>query len=222
MNEFNGIYNFVSGPLLWITVIVFIGGSIYKIYNMMKLVQTKEKFIYTYMDLKLSLRSILHWIIPFGSTNWRAKPVLTIVTFVFHFCLIFMPIFISAHIILINEAWGVSWISLPDGTADALTLVVLAALVFFLMRRLLAKEVRYLTTWSDFLIIAIVAAPFFTGFMADKQFGSYQFWLILHMLAGEIMLIAIPFTRLSHMLYSVFTRSYLGCEFGGVRFAKDW
>jgi len=46
--------------------------------------------------------------------------------------------------------------------------------------------------------------------------------LILHILSGEIMLMAIPFTRLSHMLFFWFTRAYMGCEFGLVRNARDW
>jgi hypothetical protein len=36
------------------------------------------------------------------------------------------------------------------------------------------------------------------------------------------MLVAIPFTRLSHMLFSIFTRAYMGSEFGKVRHAQDW
>jgi hypothetical protein len=44
----------------------------------------------------------------------------------------------------------------------------------------------------------------------------------MHILSGEVMLAAIPFTRLSHMLFFPFTRGYMGSEFGGVRHAKDW
>ena len=36
---------------------------------------------------------------------------------------------------------------------------------------------------------------------------------------GEIMLVAIPFTRLSHMIFSPLTRAYMGSEFGKVRHA---
>ena len=46
--------------------------------------------------------------------------------------------------------------------------------------------------------------------------------VILHVVAGEIMLAAIPFTRLSHVVFAVFTRAYMGSEFGGVRHARDW
>ncbi len=42
------------------------------------------------------------------------------------------------------------------------------------------------------------------------------------MLAGELMLVAIPFTKLSHMLVFAFTRAYMGSEFGSVRNSRDW
>ena len=83
-------------------------------------------------------------------------------------------------------------------------------------------EVQFVTSASDYILLAIVAAPFITGFLAYHQWFGYKFFLILHIISGEIMLAAIPFTRLSHMLFSAFTRAYMGSEFGGVRHVKDW
>ena len=45
---------------------------------------------------------------------------------------------------------------------------------------------------------------------------------ISHIVAGEVMLVAIPFTRLSHMIFAPFTRAYMGSEFGKIRHAADW
>jgi hypothetical protein len=42
------------------------------------------------------------------------------------------------------------------------------------------------------------------------------------MLSAELLLVAIPFTRLSHMLLAPLTRAYIGSEFGMVRHVKDW
>ena len=222
MNNFNDIYNFVSGPLVWLAFIIFIGGSIYKIRNLIVLVNKKERFIYTYMSLKYSLRSIMHWIVPFATVNWRKRPVMTITTFVFHAGIVIMPFFISAHVIMFHDAWGFSWGRLPEGFTDFVTLLVIICSFIFLLRRVALKEVKYLTDASDYLVLLIAAAPFITGFFAYHHVGNYHFWLILHMLSGEIMLIAIPFTRLSHMLYAVFTRAYIGSEFGKIRHARDW
>jgi nitrate reductase gamma subunit len=216
------IYNFVSGPLVWVAFLIFIFGCLYRLLALLRLVNQKEKFIYSYMSLKYSLRSIAHWLTPFGTTNMRRQPVMTIVTFAFHICLLLTPIFLQAHIILWDEAWNVSWWALPDGMADVMTVIVIAGCVYFLIRRLKRPEVQYVTSASDYVILAIVAAPFITGFLAYHQWFGYPYFLILHILAGEIMLVAIPFTRLSHMFFSPLTRAYIGSEFGKVRHAKDW
>ena len=103
-----------------------------------------------------------------------------------------------------------------------MTLIVIGGCVFFLVRRLTSPEVKFVTSASDYVILAIVAAPFITGFLAYYQWFGYQFFTVLHIITGEIMLVAIPFTRLSHMLFSPLTRAYMGSEFGGVRHARDW
>jgi nitrate reductase gamma subunit len=215
-------YLFITGPLAWVAFIVFMVGCLYRLISMLYLVNQKEKFIFSYMSWKYSFRSIFHWIIPFAATNWRLHPVLTIVTFVFHLCLIVTPVFLLSHIVLWDEAWNISWWSLPDGLADFMALLVVAACIFFLVRRIRLPEVQFVTSASDYIILAIVAAPFITGFIAYHQWIHYPLFLNLHILAGEIMLVVIPFTRLSHMIFSPFTRAYMGSEFGGVRHARDW
>ena len=218
----HSLYNFVSGPLAWTAFIIFIGGSLYRLIKLFVLIHKKERFIYSYFSLKYSLRSILHWSTPFGTENMRRHPLFTIVTFAFHICLFLIPIFLLAHITMIDESWNLSWWSLPEGVAAFMTLIVIACCVFFLIRRLVSPEVQYVTSASDFVILAIVAAPFITGFVAYYQWFEYQIVVILHVLSGEVLLVAIPFTRLSHMLFAPLTRAYMGSEFGGVRHARDW
>jgi nitrate reductase gamma subunit len=218
----HSLYNFVSGPLVWLAFIIFIGGCLYRLITLIVLVHKKEKFIYSYMSWKYSLRSIVRWSTPFATENMRRHPAMTIVAYVFHICLILTPIFLLAHVTLVDESWDLSWWTLPDALAAIMTMIVIAACVFFLVRRLVKPEVQYVTSASDYILLAIVAAPFITGFLVYYQWFGYQTLLILHILSGEIMLVAIPFTRLSHMLLAPLTRAYMGSEFGGVRHAKDW
>jgi nitrate reductase gamma subunit len=218
----HSLYEFVSGPLAWLAFILFFGGCLYRLISLLVLVHKKEKFIYSYMSLKYGLRSILRWSTPFATENMRRHPAMTIVAFAFHICLILVPLFLLAHVTLIEESWDVSWWTLPEGVAEAMTLIVIAACVFFLVRRLVNPEVQYVTSASDYIILAIVVAPFITGILAYYQWFGYQIFLILHILSGEIMLVAIPFSRLSHMITAPLTRAYMGSEFGGVRHARDW
>lgn len=218
----HGIYHFVTGPLAWAAFILFVGGCLFRLVSLIVLVKKKESFIFSYMSLRYSLRSILHWIVPFVAENWKRHPWLTLVTFSFHACLLVTPVFLLSHIILWEEAWNVSWWSLPDGLADFMSFIVIASCVFFWIRRVVSPEVQFVTSPSDFLILAMVAAPFLTGFLAYHQWFAYRPMVILHVLSGEVMLAAIPFTRLSHMIFSPLTRAYMGSEFGGIRHARDW
>jgi nitrate reductase gamma subunit len=215
------MYNFASGPLVWIAFIVFIGGMVYQLVTLLKSAK-KDKVIYPYMSAKYGLRSLFHWIIPFASTNMRKRYETTIVTFAFHLCLILVPIFLTAHVAMVSFAWGAKWGTLSDGAADWMTILVVLAAIFFLVRRWMLPEVRFVTYASDYLLLAIAAAPFITGFMAHMQWFDYETMVVIHMISGAVMLMAIPFTRLSHMLFFPFTRAYMGSEFGAVRHARDW
>lgn len=208
--------------MVWIALLTFLGGSIFRLWQLYRLARSKENFIFSFLNLKYSLRSLVHWMIPFGARNMRIHPVMTVAAFAFHICLLIVPIFLLSHIVMWEEAWGITWWALPPDVADVMTLIVIAACIFFLIRRFIQPEARYVTSASDYLLLALVAAPFTTGFYCNLQLPGYKAAFIAHMLSGEILLVAIPFSRLRHMLYAVFTRSYIGSEFGGVRHARDW
>jgi nitrate reductase gamma subunit len=214
------MYDFVSGPLVWIAFIVFVGGMIYQFVTMLQLARRDK--VYPYMSLKYGLRSLAHWIAPFASRNMRIRYETTIVTFVFHISLILVPIFLTAHVMMFSFAWGPKWSTLNARNADLLTIFVILAVLFFLVRRWMLPEVRFVTSASDYVLLLVVAAPFITGFIAKAQWLDYETMVVIHMISGAVMLMAIPFTRLSHMLFFPFTRAYMGSEFGAVRHARDW
>jgi nitrate reductase gamma subunit len=218
----NSAYEFVTGPLAWAAWGIFILGSAYRLMAMYKLAKVKDASSIAFMSWGFSLRSIVNWLIPFNTLGWRNSPVMTVATFAFHLSLIIAPIFLVAHVMLWDQFFGVSFVTIPDNVADIMTLVVIAACLYFAGRRLMQPEVRYITTPQDWLALVIVLLPFLTGFLAYHQAMDYNLMVILHIVAGEIMLAAIPFTRLSHMVFAAFTRAYMGSEFGGVRHARDW
>lgn len=218
----NELYRLATGPLLWAAFAVFVGGSLYRLLELFLLARRRERFLFTYLSLRYSLRSIAHWVTPFAATNWRRHPALTVVTFAFHFCLLVTPIFLLAHIVLWDEAWNVSWPALPDGWAIAMSIVVIGGCLFFFLRRRVVPEVAYVTSASDYFILALTAAPFVTGVIACYQWFDVRLFTLLHVLSGEALLVAVPFTRIRHMLFAPLTRAYMGSEFGAVRHARDW
>jgi len=215
------LFNLVRGPLVWVAFLAFIGGSAYKVYYLIEMAK-KDKTVLPYIGMKPTLRSVLHWLVPFASRNWRMRWPITVLTFTFHIGLLFTPIFLLSHNVLVYESWGITWWTLPEGVADIMTIVVIVACIAFLLRRMFAAEVKFVSFSSDYLILAISFFPFLTGFLAYHQWLlPYKAMVILHILFGELMLIAIPFTRLGHMFYFFLTRALMGSQFAGWG-SKDW
>jgi nitrate reductase gamma subunit len=213
------LYTLVRGPLVWIAFLVFFAASVYKIRRMYMMARN-EKVVLPSIKGEAALKSILHWVVPFGSRNWRMRWPVTITTFAFHIGLVFTPIFLLSHNILWYESWGISWWSLPEKVADIMTLLVIVTSVIFLLRRIFAPEVRFVSSGDDLLILAISFFPFLTGFLAYHDWLlPYKAMVILHMLFGEAMLI--PFTRLGHMFYFFMTRAFMGSQAAGWG-GKDW
>ncbi|HCR13209.1 TmcC family electron transfer complex membrane anchor subunit [Solidesulfovibrio sp.] len=218
----HALYDLAVGPLAWLAFGVFIIGSIYRLLAMRALALKKDGAFMTYISWPHAIKSLVHWFTPFGALGWKENPGVTIATFVFHICLFLVPIFLMGHIVLFDTFRGWSWPALPDGVADALAIVVVLICAYFLWRRLSVPEVRFLTTPQDVFVVSLVGLTFLTGVLAYHRIGDNLVLTTLHILCGEAMLAAIPFTRLSHMLFAVFSRGYIASEFGSVRFAKDW
>ena len=212
------MYEFVTGPLAWIAFLIFFIGVIARavwyfkgLHWQMDRVAYQPHMAY---GIKGALRSIGFWLLPYGTRSWRQNPIFTCLVFVMHIGLLITPVFLMGHNILLQERWGVSLPTISETTADLLTIAVIVSVIFLVLRRIALTEVRIITNAYDYIVIAIAAAPFVTGLLARYQVGNYDFWLILHILCGEIFLIAIPLTKLSHFILFFTSRAQLGMDYG--------
>ena len=215
------VYELVRGPFAWVALVIFIAGCLARLMSTM-LTGKKEPALYPATSFKDALRSVLHGLIPFGSTYMRHQPFFAFATISFHLCVIILPLFLLAHSVLWYESWQILWWSLPDLLADIMAIWVMLACVYFLVRRWVVPEVKKSTRLADVLLLVIILLTFLTGFLCTHQWGPYRPLLIAHVLAGELLLIAIPFSKLGHMLFFMFSRAYMGAEFGKVLRAREW
>lgn len=210
---------FVEGPLLWIAFLTFFIGSILRAALFFSVSRKRDKIVYQYFSWKYVLATLGRWLLPLNKDVTK-NPIFTILGYMFHICLIVVPIWFSGHISLWEESrfeW--SWTPIPDGLADWMTLIFLAIALFFLLRRIISADIRLLSTFSDYLLIVVVALPFITGyFLTHGTVDNIGFLgeniQLIHMLSGELMLILIPFTKLSHFVLFFFSRGATAIEFG--------
>jgi len=212
------LYELITGPLLWLSFGIFFVGLTFRVVRYFQGLDWQlDRVAYRAhpgLGLKGALRSIVHWLVPFWSEGWRAKPLYTLIFFIFHVGLVLTPLFLLGHAVMFKERWGVNLPTLSMGLADVLTIAVMITAVCIASRRLGLPEVRIVTTCYDFLLLLLSVAPFVTGFLAVHQAPRYQLWLYSHILSGELLLVAIPFTKLFHVVGFFLSRGQLGADFG--------
>jgi len=212
------MYDFLTGPMLWLTFVVSFGGLLVRAVMYVKGLSWQLDRVAYRPNMKYGIRggvrSILAFIIPFKARLWRTRPGFTLIFFAFHIGLLVTPIFLAAHNVMLQNAFGFSLPSLPTGVADGLAWICLVGGLFLILRRIAFPEVRIITTFYDYLLLVISVMPFITGLIARYEMGDYNFWLAAHILSGEIWLLALPFTKLSHVVLFFLSRMQLGMDYG--------
>lgn len=212
------MYQFVTGPLAWLAFIIFFVGVIARtVWYFKGLDWQMDRVAYKphmRYGIKGALRSIGFWLMPYGTHSWRQNPFFTLLVFVLHIGLLLTPIFLMGHNVMLQENFGISLPTISESTADFLTVLVIIAVILLALRRIALPEVRIITDFKDYVVLLIAVAPFVTGLLAHYQVANYDFWLIIHILAGEILLIAIPLTKLSHFILFFLSRMQLGMDYG--------
>ena len=186
--------SFVEGPILWIVFLIVIIGVITRVvlffYAIIK--SGEDKDLRWWYSIATFGRSFL----PFHNAVTK-RPIYAALRYIFHVCLIIVPVWLSGHITLWEESrfeWG--WTALPDAWADWMTLLFLALAAYFLVRRIIVKDIRFSSSKSDFSLIVITALPFVTGyFLAHGTLDFIPFlgnnmWTI-HVLSSEAMLVVV-------------------------------
>jgi nitrate reductase gamma subunit len=152
--------------------------------------------------------STLGWAVPLRHLD-RSTVVMTTASFVFHVGAVVVPLFLAAHVALWSGFLGVGLPALKEGTADVLTILAIVGLGVLFTYRLTTPRVRALTRASDLGVLALVLAPFLSGFLAAHPSLNPLPWsamMLLHVLSAELLLVAIPFTKLAHVVLFPFDR----------------
>jgi len=90
-----------------------------------------------------------------------------------------------------------------------LTLTTVGCCVLLLGYRLVIRRARDLSRPSDYVLLIMVLLPFASGYMASHPAVNPLPWsamILVHILSAEALMIAAPFTKLSHIVLFAFDR----------------
>lgn len=207
------LYDFASGPMTWLAFTIFFSGLAWRLARYRRKTTLAGKGMLSDFRSGWALSSIVHFLLPLNRTV-RSSPWSTAAGFALHIPLLTVALFFSAHVVMLEQSWGITWPSIPDVWADTLTILALASLAFLTAKRITHPTLRGLTETKDLAVLALVALPLVTGLAAHRQWGDYPTMLTLHVLSANLLLIAIPFSKLSHMVLFFVSRAATGSDFG--------
>ncbi len=149
---------------------------------------------------KAVARQTLGWLVPAGRL-WRARPVYSTTSLVFHVGLLAVPFFLAAHVLLWRGATGFAWPGMPQPLADWLTLLTIAAALGLFCGRAFHRGARALSRLQDYVWPALLAAVFAAGYIcshAGLGAKAYQQFMLVHIYLADLILVMIPFTKIAH------------------------
>lgn len=197
-----------KGPLFWVAFTVMVLGlGRHVALTAIEAVRTYRQAGDRDIPTGRIIRETLEWLVP--RSRLRNRWLYSATTVLFHIGVILVPIFLAGHIELWRQALGFGWPALPTSVATALTLVTIAAAVAVLIQRAGSRESRMLGRFQDYALPALVALVFAAGFMTANP--AWNPWgrdpvLLAHVLGGDLLLVLVPFTKLSHMALLPLTR----------------
>jgi NAD-dependent dihydropyrimidine dehydrogenase PreA subunit len=148
------------------------------------------------------------------------KTLYAIMRYVFHICVIVVPIWYSGHIYLWEEyGFDWYWTPLPDVWSDRLTIAVLAFAGYFFVRRIIVLKIQHTSSISDFFIVIITVLPFLTGYVfTSGTMNSIPFFdnhlQNIHILTAEVMMVMVAFLFCRIQLSTAQCTGCASCESG--------
>jgi len=142
----------------------------------------------------------LEWLVPVRRV-FHNRPLYSTFSILFHVGLLLVPLFLLAHVRLWPSILSDFWPTLPDAWAYWLTISTIVFAVLLLAGRLVSRSSSFISRKQDFLWPLILLIPFVTGYLCARAglgAGTYRIALLAHVLAGDLILILIPFTKIAH------------------------
>jgi hypothetical protein len=218
--DWNEILQFFRGPFFRVALLVFVGGMAYRLIRILLLGWSRDKVpgrgskitgvVKTYLKGLLVLPFI-----PWVKRTFTPNALTYVAGGLFHLSLLLVVVFATPHMLVWKSLLGFGWPTLPFPVTDWFAAIGIIALVALLVNRLTHPVLKLITRAPLWWNWTLVFLPFVTGYMMTHHLGfRYEVLFSLHMITVDILLIWIPFSRISHFLFYFFSRTFHGAQAG--------
>lgn len=205
---------FLRGAGLQVSLAVFVLGMSYRVLYLLVRGRKRSLAVPRGSAWAGGLRTLWHR--SFVLANATPRTTFTFVAgYLFHVGFLAVLFFLEQHIAMMRGILGFSWPAAPRSLMDISTVLALAALVALLVHRLIDPVKQLLSDFQDYLVWLLSFLPLLTGFMLLRGIGGdYATALNLHLASVELLLVASPFTKFTHMFSTFIARWHNGAMAG--------
>ena len=209
MNEIE-LLNWARGPGLTYATVIMVFGLTLRVFEIVALGRPQELAEVRSSGVEDGLKLIIKRSLP-EVRNWRYITA----SYIFHVGLLVIIFFFIPHTQLFRDVFGMFWGGWPNYIIDFFTVLSIAAMLYTLVQRIFNPTRRILTRVPDYIAWVLTFLPLVTGYMAFHRLGfDYTTMLALHILSVEALMVALPLTKLTHVVTFIMSRWYLGTANG--------
>ena len=210
---------FARGPALWVSLLVLIAGSGWRIAVLLRLGRGSD--LSEPRDTRLlrgAFRGILARMIPGEAFRWGSG--LGILNgYLYHLGLAVIVFGYAPHVQFVHRLTGLAWPALPGAVVYVATGITFVSLLLALLERLTDPVRRLLSGFDDYFSWSVVILPCVTGMIVINQ--SYPAGsppgspldplpLAVHLLSVELLFLWLPFGKLAHAFLVFLSRGITG------------
>ncbi|HEX9592855.1 MAG TPA: hypothetical protein VGB12_05840 [bacterium] len=204
----------VRGPGFAAAVVIFLVGMVWRLIEIFSLGRKPDLSLPRERGGASGMHTVFRrFLFPPGML--RRGPVAYLGGYIFHVGFGIVLLFFIPHIEMARGVVGFGWPGLPTPFVDLVAVITMVTLVVMLVSRLTDPVKRFISTFEDYLVWALTVLPLLTGYLAYHHLLlPYRTMLALHILAAELLLVAMPFTKLIHFVTLFPARWFNGDLFG--------
>jgi nitrate reductase gamma subunit len=200
--------NFAMGPLFAFTFLFMAVGLVRQLVLQIYQITVRKGRRLGDVHWGRVLRETASWLIPFRHISPGSR-LFSTASFLMHIGLLAVPLLLIDHVTLWEAFLGFDLPAIGQGLADYLTLFTIGCLLLLLGCRTFVTRQRVVSRPMDYAVLVLILLPFVSGYMASHPAANpfpWQAMMLTHVLTGEALLVAVPFSKLSHIVLFFFDR----------------